>query len=602
LKKIFTLLFVLFTLKAAAQTGVSVPELASCDTTVQRFVKRWNVLGASVAITRNGKLMYERAFGYADLARTTPLRPFHLLRVASVSKSVTGLAIMKLVEQGKISLSHKVFGPAGYLNSPYYSGAVTDERLYDITVQQLLEHTAGWDRTIGCDGFGGCDPIDFPLYVTEAMKASNPVADSTLVRFMLAKGLNYAPGTHYAYSNIGYLVLGKLVEVVAHQSYEKWVREQLLLPSGVLEAHLGHNKLSDRQERESEYQSTGRMLSCYGTGQKVPRAYGGFNLEAMSAHGGWLFSARDLVRLMLAADGFATRPDVLAPATISAMAQPSAVNPGYAKGWQVGPNAWWHTGYLDGSASYLVRTNGGYTWAILLNSSSPDPQFWKDLDRLGWTCVRGVASWPEHDLFTPEQNATGLTTTSLDSTSEQLQWHSGNGTRRLVLLKADSPVDAFPADGIHYLANATFGQGTDLGDGTFVVANTDTNAVLLKGLDPQRTYYVRVVEYAQNAATNGKPMYTVEGNPTLALHEGASTLALSEAELEVYPNPTFDELSIKNLRHALAYDVVNDEGVAVQSGTLEPGSTVGVGSLVPGLYLLRMHAEDKEVVRRFVKE
>ncbi|OUJ73354.1 serine hydrolase [Hymenobacter crusticola] len=602
MKKIVTLLFVLLTLKAAAQTGISVPELASCDTTVQRFVKRWNVLGASVAITRNGKLLYERAFGYADLARTTPLRPFHLLRVASVSKSVTALAVMKLVEQGQLSLSHKVFGPAGYLRGAYYNDAITDQRLYDITVQQLLEHTAGWDRTIGCDGFGGCDPIDFPLHVTEAMKASNPVADSTLVRFMLTKGLNYAPGTHYAYSNIGYLVLGKLVEVVTHQAYEKWVREQLLLPSGVLEAQLGRNRLGDRQELEGEYQSTGRMPSCYGTGQKVPRAYGGFNLEAMSAHGGWLFSARDLVRLLLAADGFATRPDVLAPATISTMAQPSTINSGYAKGWQVGQNGWWHAGYLDGSASYLVRTNSGYTWAILLNSSSPDPQFWKDLDRLGWSCVRGVVNWPEHDLFAPELNATELTTTIPDSVSAQLQWRNGNGTRRLVLLKADSPVDALPVDGIHYLAHATFGQGTDLGNGTFVVANGDTNAVLLRGLDPRHTYYARVVEYAQNAATNGKPVYTVAGNPTLALHEEASLLALNELELEVYPNPTFDELSIKNLRHSLTYDVVNDEGVSVQSGTLEPGSKVGVGSLVTGLYLLRMHAKDKEVVRRFVKE
>ncbi|GGF05159.1 serine hydrolase [Hymenobacter cavernae] len=602
MKKLFTLFLVLFTLKAAAQTGVAVPELASCDATIQQFVKRWNVLGASVAITRNGKLVYERAFGHADLARTTPLQPYHLLRVASVSKSVTALAIMKLTELGQLNLSHKVFGPAGYLNDAYYTGAITDERLYNITVQQLLEHTAGWDRTIGCDGFGGCDPIDFPLHVTQAMKASNPVADSVLVRFMLTKGLNYAPGSHYAYSNIGYLILGKLVEVVAHQSYETWVREHILQPSGVLEAHLGRNRQADRQERETEYQSTAKMLSCYGTGQKVPRAYGGFNLEAMKAHGGWLFSARDLVRLMLAADGFATRPDVLAPATISTMAQPSAVNSGYAKGWQISRSAWWHTGYLDGSASYLVRTNGGYTWAILLSSSSSDPQFWADLDHLGWSCIRGVTSWPEHDLFAPEQNATELTTTSRDSTSEQLQWRNGSGTRRLVLLKADSPVDAFPADGLRYLANSTFGQGTDLGNGTFVVANGDTSAVLLKGLDPRRTYYARVVEYSQNLATNGQPVYTLEGNPTLTLHPGASLLAFNDSELEVYPNPTFDELSIKNLRNALAYDVVNDEGISVQSGTLEPGSKVGVGNLVPGLYLLRMHAEDKEVVRRFVKE
>ncbi|HEX8350960.1 MAG TPA: serine hydrolase [Hymenobacter sp.] len=602
MKKLFTLLFVLFTLKATAQTGILVPQLASCDSTIQKFVKRWDMLGASVAIARNGKLMYARSFGYADLNRTTPLQPYHLLRVASLSKSVTSLAIMKLVEQSQLDLSHKVFGPTGYLGGAYYTSVISDPRLYDITVQHLLEHTAGWDRSVGCDGFANCDPITFPLHVTKAMKASDPVADSTLVRFMLAKGLDFAPGTEYAYSNVGYLILGKLVEAATGQQYEDWVREHLLQPSGVLEAHLGRNLLKDRQERESQYRSTGRMASCYGTGQQVSRAYGGFNVEAMNAHGGWIFSARDLVRLVLSADGFETRPDLLAPATIKTMAQASTVNPGYAKGWEVGRNGWWHSGYLDGSVSYLVRTNTGYTWAILMNSSNnPGPQFWSELDKLGWTCVRGVTTWPEHDLFAPEQNASQLTTTILDSTSEQLHWINGNGTRQLVLLKADSPVNTFPQDGVSYEANAAFGQGTDLGDSTFVVANAEGNTALLTGLDPRRTYYARVVEYHQNATTDNQPVYALEGNPTLTLH-GGIVYAAKEPDLMVYPNPTASELSIKNLDFSLSYDVVNDQGVAIQSGVLEPGSTIGVASLTPGLYLLRMHTEDKEVVRRFIKE
>ena len=135
------------------------------------------------------------------------------------------------------------------------------------------------------------------------MNVPNPVGDSTLVRFMLSKGLNFKPGARFAYSNTGYLVLGKILEAVTRQPYEVWVREHLLLPAGVREAHLGHNLLVDKQEREAEYDSRYTQKSCYGTGETVPGAYGGCNLEAMNAHGGWIFSARDLTRLLMAADG-----------------------------------------------------------------------------------------------------------------------------------------------------------------------------------------------------------------------------------------------------------------------------------------------------------
>jgi len=498
-------------LSANAQTGVAVPELAQCDAAVQQFMRRWNVLGASVAVSKDGRLVYERAFGYADLARTVPLQPYHLLRVASISKTVTALAIMKLVEDGQLSLSHKVFGPDGYLNSPAYTREMRDPRLATITVQHLLEHTAGWDRTVGCDGRGGCDPIDFPTHVAQVMRVANPVGDSTLIRYLLRQGLNYAPGTRFAYSNIGYLMLGKVLEAVTHQSYETWVRRHVLQPSGVLEAHLGHNLPTARLERESDYQSHLRMRSCYNTHRRVPAAYGGFQFEAMSAHGGWLFSARDLVRLALAADGFATRPDLLSAATLNTMTQPSDATPRYAKGWMLDGSTWWHSGLLDGTASLVTCTAAGYTWAVLLNTDNSSASFWSELKALGWGWVNAPINWPAHDLFTPEQNATFLRASATDSAATRLTWANGSGTHRLVLLKADSPPTAFPLDGAAYPA------GTALADGTLVVANGPASSSWLPSLNVGHPYYARVVEYRQEAATGNQPVYTLEGNPVLRL-------------------------------------------------------------------------------------
>ena len=518
----------MLTLPSGAQTGITGPELAHCDASMQQFMRRWNVLGASVAISKDGKLVYERAFGYADVARTVAMQPHNLLRVASISKTVTALAIMKLVEDGQLSLTHKVFGPDGYLNGRAYSRDIRDPRLRSITVQHLLEHSAGWDRAIGCDGYEGCDPIDFPTHVAQVMHVPNPAGDSTIIRYMLRQGLNFAPGTRFAYCNVGYLILGKVLEAVTRQPYERWVRQHVLQPSGVLEAHLGHNLPAAHLERESSYLSRYRMRSCYNAGRQVPAANGGFNLEAMNAHGGWLFSARDLVRLALAADGFASRPDLLAPATLRAMTEPSATSARYAKGWMVDGNTWWHTGQLDGTASLLARTAGGYTWAILLNTANGSAPFWEDLKALGWNWVAGAPAWPTHDLFAPERNATHLQAAA-EADHVRLRWTNGCGTHRLVLLRAAGPSTAFPLDGTAYPAASIFA------DGTIVAANTTDSTAELVHLNPQRTYYARIVEYRQDATTGNQPVYTLDGNPGQMLTPAALSQQLPQLALITKP-------------------------------------------------------------------
>ncbi|KUG05869.1 serine hydrolase domain-containing protein [Solirubrum puertoriconensis] len=516
MKKWLTVLLGLWSLAAVAQTGVSDPELAQCDAAVQRFMQRWKIPGATVAISRQGKLVYSRGFGHANLERTESMQPSHLLRVASVSKPVTAVAIMKLAEDGQVQLTRKAFGPDGYLNTPYYTGVIEDERIYDITVQQLLEHTAGWNRNAGVDGFSSSDPIDFPLHVAAVMQVPNPVPDSTLVRYLLGKGLNFTPGSRFAYSNIGYIVLGKIIERVTGQPYEAWVRRNILEPSGVREAHLGHNLLADKLEREAEYFSKDYKESCYGTGKRVLYPYGGWNLEAMNAHGGWLFSARDLVRLMLAVDGSPTRPDLLLPATIDTMITSHEPNHRYAKGWLVNKDrtTWWHTGSLDGTASCVVRTASGYTWAILLNARSTTNRFWNDLEELGWECINSTNTWPAYDLFPPERNASNLRLANLSPTSARFTWHNGNGNGRLLVLQEKGPVKEMPQDGTNYVADVSFGRGAILGSGSVVAAGADS-LVTVRALQPGKTYYARLVEYNQSEATGQHPVYALEGSPVL---------------------------------------------------------------------------------------
>ncbi|MBO3269465.1 serine hydrolase [Hymenobacter defluvii] len=593
----------LFSLRAGAQTGVAVPAFQPFDRAMQQFVQRWGIRGASVAFGAQGRVVYARAFGTSDAAGAQPMQPYHLLRVASVSKPITALAVMQLVEQGRLHLTDKVFGPQGYLQRSYYTEAIHDQRIYDITVQQLLEHTAGWDRDTDCDGQDGCDPIDFPVHVARTLHAPTPVADSTLIRFLLTRGLNTAPGTHYAYSNIGYLVLGKLLEAITGESYETWVRQQLLEPAGALEAHLGRNLPADKLEREVAYESRYQTEACDGSGRIVPAAYGGFNLEAMSAHGGWVCSARSLVQLLQTVEGRAGQPGLLTPATLATMAQPSAVNAHYGKGWMVNAAGHrWHRGEMDGTGTYLVRTAGGFTWAILLNARPTSEMCWKELDQLGWVAVQRAASLPAHDLRPPTRNASELTALP-DSAGVMLRWQRGAGTRCLVLLQADQPIADFPLDGIRYTA-ATWGEGrATLGTGTYVVANAATDSVYVSHLDPRRRYYVRVVEYTEDASTGFQPMYVLDGNPTLVLPATRGTeLANRASTLSLYPNPARTELVVTAVAHPLPYEVTTLLGQRLRASVLTPGHTIPVSNLQSGNYLIRFQLPERIVFSRFVKE
>ncbi|MEO6452967.1 MAG: serine hydrolase domain-containing protein [Ginsengibacter sp.] len=530
-------LFIILFQGGKGQTGIPVPQMSASDNLIKNFLSAYNIPGATVAIAKDGRIVYMRAFGFSDINKTIPTQPYNIFRIASLSKQITSIAIMKMMQNGQLSMSSKVFGPGGILqNHPVFSSAnITDPRIYNITVQNLLEHSGGWNRDNNCNPnpttpypyfLGGCDPIAFPLRVAMLTGTTNPVTENALIKFLLEKGLDFAPGTAYNYSNIGYLMLGSVIEQISGLSYETYVRDSLLAPLGIFDMHIGNNLLSEKQEREGEYVGNGyTTLSCYNTGQYVPWEYGGFNLNAMDAHGGWIASARDMLKLLAAVDGFATKPDILLPATITTMVTPSFTNSYYAKGWSVNPyNNWWHTGALDGTASELVRTSGGFTWIIILNKRNlTNGNFWSDLDNLGWNCLSSTSTYPAFDLMTsPTVNASGITLSNLSTTSVTVSWANGNGGSRLLVVRPDTLINAFPLDGIDYTANQDFGSGTLLGTNNYVAYNGTGNSITVTGLTPGKIYYFRIMEYNKNSVTGNNALYLLGSNPVANIKTGLS--------------------------------------------------------------------------------
>ncbi|HEV3022184.1 MAG TPA: serine hydrolase domain-containing protein, partial [Pirellulales bacterium] len=209
------------------------------------FVERNKVPGAALAVTHRGQLVYARGFGYADGAKE-PVKPASLFRIASISKPITAVAVLQLIEHGKLHFDDKVVERMKL--SPHLDGdASMDERWREITVRHCLQHTGGWDR----DKSG--DPIGRPLEIARALGVPPPARPVDIVRFMMGKPLDFAPGSKEVYSNLGYLVLGRIIEAVAAETYERYVEKEVLSPLGIKAAQLGRTLPANRAQGEVSY-------------------------------------------------------------------------------------------------------------------------------------------------------------------------------------------------------------------------------------------------------------------------------------------------------------------------------------------------------------
>jgi len=343
--------------------GVNDAESKRVRNHIAAFMKKHNVPGLALAIAKAGELKLVGAFGYSNIDEKKPTRPDDLFRIASVSKPFTSVAVLRLAQRKRLSLQDKVFGRRGILGK--YQDAVSDSaaanrrRLEGITVQNLLEHT--------CGGWGNSK--NDPMFDRETMTFDH----DRLIRWTLRnRPLNDYPGDHYDYSNFGYCLLGRVVEVVSGKSYEASVRKLVLEPSGIKEMRLGNENRKGRFPNEAVY--VGQGEDPYHRMMRVKR---------MDAHGGWVASAVDLVRFAVHVDGFRTPPDVLSSAMTGLMARPSSANPNYAKGWNVNESHnWWHIGSFNGAAAILARISDGHCWAVVLNTRPRSKEFNGDLDAL----------------------------------------------------------------------------------------------------------------------------------------------------------------------------------------------------------------------------
>ncbi len=389
-------------------TGRGDKRLEPLDRLMTDFVSRHQLPGASLAVTRNGRLVYARGFGLADRQSGDPVLPTSRFRIASLSKPVTSVAILQLVEAGRLKLDDPVAEILGL------EPEVDAKRSRRVTVRQCLQHTGGWDRS------ASFDPMFQSIRISRVLGTKAPAGPAEVIRFMQKWPLDFDPGTRYAYSNYGYCLLGRVIEKISGQSYERYVQARVLKPMGVTRMRVGRTRIDGRAKGEVRYHVDGEKvgLSVFeeDLGKRVSRAYGAWNLEAMDSHGAWIASAVDMVRFASALESPGRKPflkmesldEMFEPpaAPVSRKSDGSVEDVFYGLGFSVrrlgdGRMNQWHTGSLPGTSTLLVRRHDGMAWAVMFNSrrscAGKNPA--SAIDPLVHGAVDAVTEWPDGDAF-----------------------------------------------------------------------------------------------------------------------------------------------------------------------------------------------------------
>jgi len=353
--------------------GLSGNDLTFINNKVKKYMDDFNVPGLSIAVMKDGKLVYTRGYGQADKSNGNLVSPNSLFRIASVSKPITASAIMRLTETTNLKLGDKLFGPGGLLGDycAVSNNCVDKTDAEKITVQSCLEHSTGW--------------------TDDAVWQQYQLNNTDITKWALK---NYsqgsAPGAKYKYINFDYFLLGRVIEKKSGQSYENYVKSAILSKCGVSKMRIGNDNAAGKAPMEVTY---------YSDNNGDPYD---LKLTRMDANGGWIARTSDLLMFAAGIDGLNNRPDVLSSGTINTMHTISmAADAGdYAKGLKVNGSWWMHNGCMQGTLGHLCHFANGISVAILINIRPKDDEcHWSGMYPLAKDIAESSVSWPSYDLF-----------------------------------------------------------------------------------------------------------------------------------------------------------------------------------------------------------
>ena len=351
---------------------------ASVDNQIFQFMSDFAVPGVSISIMKGTEVVYSSGYGFAvaeDDVRTTP---DHLFRMASISKQFCTMCIMMLKEEGRLKLDDQVFGEKGILKGLYKNITPYHE---SITVRHLLSHSSGICKGLSDPAFtwsyrmySNGSPVPTDTLIQRTLNArQNPYDDGTMV---------WSPGMAYNYSNVGFCILHRIVEVVSGKDYEKYLKEDVLAKMGVTDTHIGGYR-NERRPNECVFYSQGDA-----DGYANP-------LRQLAGAAGIITSTSQMMRILTFMDGEDTVPDIFSKETLDEMYTPYHYSGSgtygenykrYGLGWRMNhtrlfPGSHYHGGNIAGTATIWVgHTETGMSGAFVCNSRAYNSNSTGDID------------------------------------------------------------------------------------------------------------------------------------------------------------------------------------------------------------------------------
>ncbi|HEU0033282.1 MAG TPA: serine hydrolase domain-containing protein [Kofleriaceae bacterium] len=322
------------------------PLVAKLDAAATAALEKHHAVGLAVAVARGDRMIVAKGYGFADVAKHTVPTADTVFRIGSITKQFTAIAILQLVDEGKLALTDDI---RTYL--PDFRPPGPDRKPRTITIEHLLTHTSGiFDYT------------SLPDWLEVGAK---PMSRAELVALFATKPLAFAPGERWAYSNSNYYLLGLVIEKLTNRPYADVVRDRVLAPAGLTASAYCDDALPNH--------ATGYHVGAGGPEPAKP-----LDLAHPYAAGSLCSTANDLVRWQRALDtGKLVSPGSLAKMrTAAKLADGSSTGYGYGVmlGELDGHPRIAHGGGINGFTSMLARyPKDDVTIVVLANAESSAP-------------------------------------------------------------------------------------------------------------------------------------------------------------------------------------------------------------------------------------
>lgn len=322
-------IIVFFNVYSGVQNIQLPPRNEEFDKAFHSFLHKSEYRGAVVGVMQRGKLLY--AQGYGTTKERHKITPEMLFPTSNISNALTAVAILKLVEDNKLNLTDKVFGPYGILNHLQpWSTFRTDRRLYEITVDNLLRHSAGWNPNIA----PMFDPLLNEVYLSSGyrvpnisaiMKLKRKAQPKDILRYVMSLPLQYPPGTQSIHSSLGYVILAQIIEKRQDYDFENYIRQTILEPCGMWNTKISKQNKSNKKEKG--------IVKRKAIEEFDPAESLHMEAELMTPTLGWYSNVYDIMRFMRCLDHSGDYHLLTESSVINLMKKPSLMSDDDVETW-----------------------------------------------------------------------------------------------------------------------------------------------------------------------------------------------------------------------------------------------------------------------------